>query len=526
MKQGRWKLYLTVLGALIVLLIGSKFFISKRENSLATFVITETGKFTSLDPLDGDSSQNLPVARMLYATPVEIFSGNTLGSRVLESFDYDVNKKSIQWVVRSGMTYSDGSTISPDDIAFAVARMAFSRPDFPVIKLIHGLKKWSSGAAPLKSYPDGIKINGNKITIQLTEDYPHPQFRFCLELFSIIPKGCVDPETNKISCATIPTSGYYGLKENIDRNLTFKKRADIDKIQGKTYPDQIQILYRDPEEAFSAQDFDGDNAVILSSESKVTREQLKVVESKLKVEYTPAAWFTILQINPSIAPFNEAQCRFEFSEVFRKNYENVSGDISESSVFTKVVAGYQNHADLLKSVSEKQPLDSSDKCRQKLTGIKVPWGFDKTTPKTFVDAMKLTAKELGIEFIGPSQFKDRKEEVENFISGKSTFMYGRTGFWALDPTGDIQMLFTPNLHKGLQHFWSDEKLQSLLGQVVKDGKVNTEAVDTINSHLFTDGKFSVYSHIRRFYASKNKDLIRHLPIGITSPSPWHLFGDR
>lgn len=40
-----------------------------------------------------------------------------------------------------------------------------------------------------------------------------------------------------------------------------------------------------------------------------------------------------------------------------------------------------------------------------------------------------------------------------------------SGFWALDPAGDIKMLFTPNMHKLLSPITEDEKLQKLLGQV-------------------------------------------------------------
>jgi hypothetical protein len=114
----------------------------------------------------------------------------------------------------------------------------------------------------------------------------------------------VNLDTNKINCDVRPTSGYYELKENIERSLTFEKRMGVEKIQNKKYPSKIKILYRDPEEAFYAKELSGERTVILSSESKVTREQQRKVESELKVEYTPAAWFTILQINPNVAPFN------------------------------------------------------------------------------------------------------------------------------------------------------------------------------------------------------------------------------
>ena len=526
MKSKVAKLFI-VSASLAIVYFGATAVIEKRGNSLATFVITETGKFTSLDPLDGDSSQNLPVARMLYATPLEIFADNTLGSRVLESFSYDQNKRQISWFVKSDAKYSDGTMITPDDIAFAVSRMAFSRPGFPVIRLIVGVQDWLKSTQPLKSFPSGIIVEGNKITIQLMEDYPHPLFRFCLEIFSIIPRKCVDPVTNKINCENIPTSGYYELTENADNSLLFRRRADLKEIQGKNYPDRIQILYKDVQSAFFDQTSQGEKTVTLSSESKVTQQQLREIEKKFTVGYTPAAWFTILQINPNVKPFDTAECRFEFAEVFRSNFKKLTGEDSESSVFTKVVAGYKSHQEMLseKDVTKSSP-DSIIRCRQIFSNTKLPWGFDKSTPESFIATLKMTFQELGIQTVDPIQFKDRREEVENFSSGNSPIMYGRTGFWALDPSGDIQMLFTPNLHKGLKHFWEDKTLQTTLNKVVSNGKINMEAVDSANTHLFSDAKFNVYSHIRRFYASTNNDLVKNLPIGITSPSPWHLFGDK
>lgn len=53
------------------------------------YVITETKSPTSLDPLDGDQTQNLSVQRMIYATPVEVDQNGTLKSLVLSEFSYN-----------------------------------------------------------------------------------------------------------------------------------------------------------------------------------------------------------------------------------------------------------------------------------------------------------------------------------------------------------------------------------------------------------------------------------------------------
>ncbi|MDZ4084208.1 MAG: hypothetical protein U1E10_14790, partial [Bdellovibrionales bacterium] len=61
---------------------------ASEKDSTYRYVITETGIFSSLDPLDADVTSNLPVARMIYATPLETSETNQLTSRVLESFRY------------------------------------------------------------------------------------------------------------------------------------------------------------------------------------------------------------------------------------------------------------------------------------------------------------------------------------------------------------------------------------------------------------------------------------------------------
>ena len=108
--------------------------IQAKENEMNRLIITETTKYSSLDPLDGDKTPNLPVARMIYLTPVQITKDNDLASFVLESFSYDEKTKTINWKVKAGLKYSDGSEITSEDVAFSVARMAHKRPKFPVIE--------------------------------------------------------------------------------------------------------------------------------------------------------------------------------------------------------------------------------------------------------------------------------------------------------------------------------------------------------------------------------------------------------
>ena len=175
------------------------------------YIITETDQPTSLDPLDGDQTQNLPVVRMIYSTPLEIDASDRITSLVLEKFNYDKKTQTIHWTVKKGLKYSNGDEITVSDVAFSVLRMALARPKFPVIDLIAGLNEWIGQASPLTTMPKGITIHGQDIAIKLTKDHPHPLFRFCLELFSIIPKKC----------------GRYTIESRKENIIQFKKRSEM-----------------------------------------------------------------------------------------------------------------------------------------------------------------------------------------------------------------------------------------------------------------------------------------------------------
>ncbi|MBL7542853.1 MAG: hypothetical protein JNL11_03510 [Bdellovibrionaceae bacterium] len=109
-----------------------------------------------------------------------------------------------------------------------------------------------------------------------------------------------------------------------------------------------------------------------------------------------------------------------------------------------------------------------------------------------------------------------------FDFGKISIFYGGSGFWAQDAAGDLQMLFTPGLHKSLDFVTQDSGLQALI-QKLKEDPTNKSRFVEINQYIHDEALFNVYSHIRRFFVSKKSSHNVVLPFAITSPFPWHLF---
>ena len=156
------------------------------------YVVTGTGSDTSYDPLNADQTQNLPMMRMLYLTPLEVSDDDRLRSTILSHFSFDKKNRTV---------------------------------------------------LPLKYNPTGIKIFGQRIEIKLSEDVEHPLFRFTLELFSIIPKSCISLNSGRLTCEIPAFSGPYELIGTDAKNPLFRKRKGIEDVFYKNIPSEILFSY-------------------------------------------------------------------------------------------------------------------------------------------------------------------------------------------------------------------------------------------------------------------------------------------
>ncbi len=490
-----------------------------KDRKEAEYVVTETGMPTSYDPLDADSTQNLSVARMLYATPLEISLENELTSSVLEEFRYLPDSQEIFWKVKKDLKFSDGKTITTEDVAFSVSRMAFTRPKFPVLQNIVGLSEWLKTELPLKSYPKGIAVDGQTITIKLDKPLKHPLFRFCLELFSIIPKSCVDLKNNKVTCKRSPSSGPYTLETTDASFLVFKKRKEISDT---SKPEQIKFTFIPAGKVRENLASISGSAVIAANEALMSDEDLSAINSEYPTKFLPAARMTLFLLNPKSENFMSQNCRLVFSKDVRSEYAKIQkSNPLESSLFTKIIPGYRKNEDLISNSSLKLSQEQEQQCRSQMKKSGIQWGYAAGEDhEHFVIAVNAVFKNYEITS-APKEFPSRKELYEAFNAGDIEIMTAGTGFWALDPIGDLKMLFTPNLHKILSHVSKDEKLQKLIGAL--DENESAAHLAVVNQYIYDQALFNVFSHVRRFYFSKDKTVMKEVPFAITSPAPWQVF---
>jgi ABC-type transport system substrate-binding protein len=488
------------------------------------YIITEANAPTSFDPLAADSTENLPAARMLYLTPLEISPTDDLTSTVLSSFGYDEKMHKITFVVRKGLSFTDGSKVEPADVAFSIARMAYTRPLFPVIQHIKGLEEWRNSHDALKLLPSGIHIVDQKIEIQLTRAVHHPLFRFCLELFSIIPKSSVELKTNTLKTPRPPGSGYYELAEHASSGWLFKKRKAFISIHGERAPEEIRFEFKAATDLVAISKTIQPNTVASSNEGLFTPTEMSEITKNTELRAAPTSRFGAMYINPNVGPFTKKECRRLFANTFRETLiaEHYEGFQCESSIFTKIMPGYIRPNELARTLH-----GFSKECRAELKSATFEWGLVKGLRNFYFEtAIKKTFTTLGMEHVTFREFQSKKEIYDSFYDGKIGVTFGASGFWPVDPAGDIQMLFTPNLHKVLSFAANDDKLQELIHSVQDEtnSKMRVAKFEAINRRLYDESIFNVYGHFRRFIITNKSRSLRDIPLAISSIAPWQVFG--
>ncbi len=240
----------------------------------------------------------------------------------------------------------------------------------------------------------------------------------------------------------------------------------------------------------------------------------------------PSARIALNLLNPNVGAFKNKNCRLIFAEAYRKAFASLAttGFKVESSLFTEVLPGYSNSSDLKKHGFDQISENEKSECMSLLKASPPTWAeTGDASDAIYRIIAEKTFDILDIPKPQPAKLKSRKEETEAFIKGEVSIMGASTGFWALDPAGDIQMLLTPNMHKLLQFVSNDDLAQNLIKDLKKGNDNKPDAFKKLNQYIFNEGKFNVFAHVRRFYASDSLSNISELPVSITSPAPYQVF---
>ena len=477
------------------------------------YIITETSPPDSFDPLLADKGNNILMMRMLYFTPLQINSSNELISNVLEHFEYNPNNFTIKFLIKKQLgNFSDGTEFKSNDVLMAILRMAYSMPNFPVIKDIVGVHEWVAKKEGLTSYPDGISINNNEIQIKLTRHNSNALFRFCLELFSIIPSKCIDLNTGKLICKTPAYSGYYELAERMEKEYKFKLRLNQSLLAETVQYKNITFQYKNFAEV--CDEIMSENTIIAGTDMGLNSAKCSNKFKQEQIHWLQASRFGAVLFNPNVKPFNTALSRRFYADKIRDYFYKHNFDlIITKSIFTELLPGYLDNSKFPMVENNFKP---DKNITIKLNNVKSIVGQNVTN----------AIKEIAIENNLTTEIHNDDIELNtaNFLSSKIGYMLSGSGFWPQDPIGDLSMYFTKNLHSSLHFVWQDKKIYTLTKEIEDEtdpSRIKLK-MENFNHHLYVESLIAPIVHFRRLYITHNSIKSLNLPMAVTSPAPWHL----
>lgn len=487
------------------------------KEDVPTFVVATAPSFFSYDPLKADYARNIDTMRLLYATPLEMDTEGQYSSRVLEQFYFDSKENRIIFQMKSDVRYEDGSLITIDDIGMSIKRMMYSHSIFPVIKEIKGREEWLNSKNPLSTYPKGMKIDRTKgiLEIFLNKPVKSPLFRFSLELFSIIPSSCVDPFHNTLICERPPFSGRYKLSDNIitkkNKKASFPVFIKFD-ARAQNVPKQLWIAFMSPTRIVEyANDFN-DKTVIKTNEIDIPNFQKETLVKKLKVYSGPKLLYSVMTLNPLSKTFDNKRVRQYFAMKLRESVIDY-GFQAEGSIFTNLLIGYIPLAELNKGIP---PFSKKEESEILAHLRKYPPSFLKdqgTILHPFSYILSSTLKKLEIHEL---KALETGEYEDLWAKGLITLLAASCGFWPIDPSGDIRMVFTPGMHRFVI---LDKEVSNLVGNMKSNDKKSHEE---FNRYIFEDSKMIITTNYSRIFFMSKK-ISHYVAYGISGPQPWFFF---
>ena len=488
-----------------------------------TYVIANAALPYSYDPLEDLNLNNSRIIRMIHARIVESDANGRFSSRVLKSYNYDEAKKTLFFEIKNNVRYTDGSLLTPNDVALAIKRNALLRPNLPGVSKIMGLDNWLKNTHPLLSKFEGVRVEGNKVLVRFNTNLESPidKFNAC---FGVIPEKSVDLKTGhlkEVGLSIPPSAGHYKIvpsKLSNGKAITEPTFVKLERVtDDKSKPEVVWIVYMSPTNIGKYMKDYHDDVVICAHEIDIEPYMLKTLKQHFTVHTAPKIMYSFLLLNPTSAAFKEQRVRQYFAIKYREKLAE-RGYPVEGSQPTKEMLGYLSLRQLNNLV---EPFSKDEEIRilEHLRSNPPVWmkSYNIVT-EPFADIFNAVCNDLRIPLkeVKISKFSDEYKELwEQGVLG-IRLAYSTLG--PADPTGDIKTVFS-GIHSFLRFVTDDPKLKDL----VKKVEYYDEGSHVrLNRYLFTDSKFAVVSNYSRLYLSTGKISVKS-SFRRQEPVVWEFF---
>lgn len=490
----------------------------------ATFVVANANPLYSLDPLDGLNLRNSRALQLLYTSPISMSKKGSYTSDILSHFSHDDSLHKTTLVLKKDARFHNGQKISPEDIALTIKRNILRHTRLPASSQIIGIAQWLKHKNPLKHHLAGILVDNSlrQIEILYRSKQKSALEKLSYTSFGVIPKSCVNLDTNKINCKTPPSSGKYYLSKAITKSGKALYHQTFYKFEkaatSKSLPDTIWLAYLSPSRIINYKDAYHDQVVIVANEIDIPKLQQQTLFKYLRPHRSVKNMYSFVLLNPKSQSFKEKRVRQYFMKIFRQVLKE-DGISPEGSQMPPLVLGYLPLSSLergIKAFSAKETFA----IKQHLIKHPPVWmRANQYIVDPFSTVFNKTLKKLGIVAASESTQIYDGNYLKYWDQGLIAARPGHSTLGSIDPSADIKTIFTPGAHDFLNWLTNDPKLVALTNQL-HDKDLETHL--RLNRYLFEESKFAVTSNFSRIFLLSNAQN-KTLPFRLREPEPWMFY---
>ena len=456
---------------------------------------------STYDTYEADGATLMPIAKNIYAPLVSTFVVGKPQGMIAKDWKVDSTGRIWQFTIRPGLTFDDGTPITPEAVLANFKRMLWLTRNEGLLlnSLLPEVKTWKKYSDPLQS----LYVEGNVLVFKMNRR-PINLFETIEQaIYGIANPKCFDGDGKWIDPKCFSGSGQYRVKDLSTAKMVLESRHIFPEVVGA--PDVVEVNVsgaKDPTAIQTLMENKGDMTIRYSYE--LNAGILKEMTSKgLTTVNEPLVRMHFLQLNASHGAFKSRSLRQSFRDVFLSSLSKDRGFSAETeldpSFMPKGSAGYVPfnvpQVTNISRFSEKEVTVVLTVLSK--TAYSRSFNIYTAAENSIFEAIK--AHKLKTKVIRCSA----EEWFERKAKGDFDIVFGGSGLLINNPYADLRMMFMSKIGSNIPD--PSGKIPGMIeaAENSENPSRRQEILKKINSSIYTEASVINFMHSGKVYVHRN-----------------------
>jgi len=448
---------------------------------------------TTFDTYKADMFDVMQVAKNIYAPLVSIYMDGKPQGMVASDWQVDESGKTWRFRIRPGLSFDDGTPITPEVVLKNFRRILWLTRDEGLIlnSLLPEVKRWKNYDDPLKclfAEKDAVVFRFSKRPANLFEAISQP-------VYGIADPKCFDGKGQWKEPLCASSSGQYKVRGLAKDKIVLESRHVFPETDHA--PELVEIhAPRGAEENVLAALLSGQGDLTLEPRLALSKETMDELRSHgLQVLDGPSTDIYFMQLNAQRPRLKDKALRQSIRDAFLSYLSANPNFTSQAEVNPSFIPkggiGYLPLAVPPKASPKKSRGGKVEVLFYPLA--RYPFPRDRKIQETIEDAVVRSLEARGLQ-PHVTKYADRSEAIRRLRAGDFDVLVRTTGILINDPYADLRMMFLSRLGALIPDPSGSVKGLIKGAEAESDPAKRKRFVEKINESLFEEAAVVTFAH--------------------------------